>query len=61
MVEGFTKKYGVKMLVFYEIHDHAENAVKREKQIKKWRRAWKLRLIEENNSQWRDLYFDICQ
>ena len=60
-VEGFTKKYGVKMLVYYEIHEDAETAIKREKQIKKWRRAWKLKLIEEENSEWRDLYVDICQ
>ena len=60
-VEGFTKKYGVKMLVYYEIHESAETAIKREKQIKKWRRAWKLKLIEEKNSEWRDLYVDICQ
>ena len=57
-VEGFTKKYGIKMLVYYEIHEGAENAIKREKQIKKWRRAWKLKLIEEKNLQWRDLYVD---
>ena len=61
LVEGFTMKYGVKMLVYYEIHESAENAIKREKQIKKWRRAWKLKLIEEKNSPWRDLYVDICQ
>jgi putative endonuclease len=60
-VEGFTKKYGVKMLVYYEIHESSKNAIKREKQIKKWRRAWKLKLIEEKNSQWRDLYMNICQ
>ncbi len=60
-VEGFTKKYGVKKLVYYEIHETAENAITREKQLKKWRRAWKLKLIEEQNSQWRDLYDDICQ
>ena len=60
-VEGFTKKYGAKMLVYYEILENAENALTREKQMKKWRRAWKLRLIEEKNSQWKDLYVDICQ
>ncbi len=56
MVEGFTKKYGVKALVYYEVHDNAESAITREKQIKKWRRAWKLRLIEEKNPQWNDLH-----
>jgi len=60
-VEGFTKKYGTKRLVYYELHENAESAITREKQIKKWRRAWKLKLIEEKNSQWRDLYVDICQ
>ena len=55
-VEGFTREYGVKMLVFFESHDSAESAIAREKQLKKWRRAWKLRLIEENNPEWRDLY-----
>ena len=60
-VEGFTKKYGVKMLVYYEILENAESAIAREKQIKKWRRAWKLRLIKEKNSQWKDLYEDKCQ
>ena len=61
LVEGFTKKYGVKNLVYYEIHEDAQNAIKREKQLKKWRRSWKLELIEQKNSEWRDLYVDICQ
>jgi len=60
-VEGFTKKYGVKRLVYYEVHENAESAIQREKQVKKWRRAWKMKLIEDKNSEWRDLYFDICQ
>jgi putative endonuclease len=60
-VEGFTEKYGVKTLVYYEIHKDAEHAIKREKQLKKWRRAWKLELIEEKNPEWRDLYIDLCQ
>jgi putative endonuclease len=59
MVEGFTKKYGVKKLVYYEVHDNAESAITREKQIKKWRRKWKLRLIEEKNPNWIDLYDEI--
>ena len=59
MVEGFTKKYRVKKLVYYEVHDNAESAITREKQIKKWRRKWKLRLIEEKNPQWTDLYDEI--
>ena len=58
-VEGFTKKYNVKILVYYEIYDDAENAIVREKRIKKWKRAWKLRLIEEKNPHWKDLYDEI--
>jgi len=50
-VEGFSKKYGIKKLVYYEVHEDVENAIKREKQLKKWRRAWKIELIEENNSE----------
>jgi putative endonuclease len=60
VVDGFTREYGVKCLVYYEIHDNAENAITREKQLKKWNRLWKLRLIEEKNPQWRDLFPDIC-
>ena len=59
MVEGFTEKYNVKHLVYYEVHESAESAITREKQIKKWRRKWKLRLIEEQNPQWEDLYSRI--
>jgi putative endonuclease len=56
LVDGFAKKYGVKSLIHFEAHDTAESAITREKQIKKWKRAWKLRLIEENNPDWKDLY-----
>jgi putative endonuclease len=59
-VAGFTKKYDVDKLVYYEAHDSAESAIQREKQLKKWKRAWKLRLIEETNPGWRDLYDEIC-
>jgi len=59
MVEGFTKKYNVKTLVYYEVHESAESALTREKRIKRWRRAWKLRLIEDNNPEWKDLYEQI--
>ena len=59
-IEGFTKKYNVKELVFFEIHANAESAITREKQIKKWRRAWKLRLIKEKNQNWENLYDAIC-
>jgi putative endonuclease len=59
LLEGFTKKYTVKNLVYYEVHNNIENALNREKRIKKWRRAWKLKLIEENNPEWQDLYGGI--
>ena len=59
MIEGFTKKYDVKVLVYYEVHDNAESAITREKRIKKWRRSWKLRLIEDKNPHWKDLYEGI--
>jgi putative endonuclease len=58
-VEGFTKKYGVHMLVHYEMCDNMLSAISREKQLKKWNRAWKLRLIEVRNPTWRDLWQDI--
>jgi putative endonuclease len=57
---GFTSRYGVQRLVWFEAYDDPTNAITREKEIKKWRRAWKLRLIEEVNPQWRDLYDEIA-
>lgn len=59
IIEGFTKKYGVKILVYYEIYESIEAAILREKQLKKWNRKWKLRLIEEKNPEWRDLWNEI--
>ncbi|NTV95452.1 MAG: GIY-YIG nuclease family protein [Thiobacillus sp.] len=59
LVDGFTKQYGVHLLVWYEQHDNMVSAISREKQLKKWNRAWKLKLIEETNSEWRDLYDEI--
>jgi putative endonuclease len=56
LVEGFTNKYGVKRLVYYELARDAETALSRERQMKKWNRVWKLRLIEKNNPEWMDLY-----
>lgn len=53
---GFTSKYGVDKLVWYEDYPTADEAINREKDLKKWRRAWKIRLIEEMNPDWRDLY-----
>ncbi len=58
---GFSQKYNVKQLVYFEQHDTAESAITREKQIKKWNRAWKLRMIEKDNPQWKDLYNFILQ
>ena len=55
-VAGFTKKYGVHTSVYYERHGDMMAAINREKQIKKWKRAWKLALIEKQNPTWRDLY-----
>ena len=59
LVEGFTKKHGVKTLVWYEQTESIESAIVREKQIKKWNRAWKIGLIEANNPDWKDLYEDV--
>jgi putative endonuclease len=59
VVDGFTKKYGVKKLVWFEIHTEAISAITREKQLKKWNRAWKIELIQQENPLWRDLYEDI--
>ena len=59
IVEGFTKQHGVPMLVYFELHDDMESAIVREKRLKKWNRAWKLRLIEEMNPDWNDLYESI--
>jgi putative endonuclease len=56
LVEGFTKRYGLKRLVYVERYDDIRDAIQREKNIKHWRRAWKVRLILANNPDWRDLY-----
>ncbi len=56
IVEGFSKRYDLKMLVWYEVHDDIVEAITREKQIKKWERSWKLKMIEETNVDWVDLY-----
>lgn len=60
VVEGFTKKYRVHTLVWYEMHDSMESAIAREKAVKEWKRAWKVRRIEEANPEWKDLYESIC-
>ncbi len=58
-VAGFTKRYAVDKLVWFEIYDDLTSAIAREKELKKWRRDWKIRLIEESNPQWIDLYPQI--
>jgi putative endonuclease len=59
-VEGFSSRYGVDRLVYFEAHPDAASAIGREKQIKKWRRAGKIELIEQSNPQWHDLYDEIA-
>ena len=56
LVDGFTKKYSVKKLVYYEEHEGILNAISREKRLKEWPRKWKLELIEKHNPKWNDLY-----
>jgi len=59
LVEGFTKNYNIKILVYYELTNSIESAITREKQFKKWNREWKMKLIEENNPMWKDLSLDL--
>ena len=59
IVEGFTKRYGVHILVWYELHSNIESAITREKAVKEWKRRWKLELIEKTNPDWRDLYDEL--
>jgi len=59
LVEGFTRRYGVHRLVYYEKCDNAEAAIQREKRLKFWHRKWKIRMIEERNPEWEDLYDEI--
>ncbi|HKI65300.1 MAG TPA: GIY-YIG nuclease family protein [Burkholderiales bacterium] len=59
LAEGFTRKHRIHILVWFERHQEMESAIRREKAIKEWNRAWKLRLIEEANPEWRDLYPEI--
>jgi putative endonuclease len=61
LMDGFTKQHGVKMLVYYEEHATALEAIQREKNIKHWPRAWKVDLVRKMNPEWRDLYDDIAQ
>jgi len=59
LIAGFTKDYGVHRLVYFEQHTDIEAAIRREKRLKKWNRAWKIRLIEQDNPNWDDLYPQI--
>ena len=59
MVDGFSTRYRTHLLVWFEIHNDIREAIRREKQIRRWKRAWKIRLIEESNPQWEDLWCQI--
>jgi putative endonuclease len=59
VVKGFTEKYHVNQLVYYEIHSSSYEAVSRERQMKKWNREWKIKLVEKTNPDWNDLYLSI--
>jgi putative endonuclease len=59
LVKGFTKRYKIHNLVWYELHDNMDAAIEREKNMKEWKRAWKVKLIEESNHKWNDLYDSI--
>lgn len=60
LAEGFTKRYGVHRLVWYEVHETMESAILREMALKKWNREWKIRLIQETNPTWKDLHEEIA-
>jgi putative endonuclease len=61
VIPGFTKKYDVKLLVWLEVHDTRESAFLRERQMKKWNRAWKIQIIEKENPNWNDLWDDLLK
>jgi putative endonuclease len=60
-VRSFTSKYNITRLVWFEVYDDPISAISREKELKKWKRAWKVQLIEAKNSRWNDLYDEICR
>jgi putative endonuclease len=60
-IEGFTQRYKINLLVYFELHATMPSAITREKQLKKWNRKWKMRLIENENPTWRDIYEEICR
>jgi len=59
LVPGFTKEYGIDKLVYYEVFDDPDSAIAREKRLKRWRRGWKVELIERDNPNWDDLYSEL--
>ena len=59
-VPGFTSKYNITQLVWFEVYDDPVSAIAREKELKKWKRSWKIQLIEAENPDWKDLYESIC-
>jgi len=61
LLDGFTKKYNVKRLVYYEVYQDIKDAILREKRLKKWKREWKIKLIEEKNPNWEDLYYRLTK
>lgn len=61
VIKGFTDKYNVNRLVYYEVYDDAESAIKRERNMKEWKRDWKIELIEKQNPEWLDLFEQICR
>jgi len=61
LVDGFTKKYNLKQLIYYEKTSDVNEAILREKRLKKWNRQWKIELIEKHNPSWRDLYGDLLE
>lgn len=56
LIDGFTKQHGIKTLVYYEMHETFDDAIRREKRLKRWNRAWKVRLVEQMNPEWRNLF-----
>jgi len=61
LIEGFTKKYGIHLLVYYEVYGNINDAIAREKHMKKWNRQWKINLIEKSNPDWEDLYCNLMR
>jgi len=61
LVEGFTKRYGVHKLIYYEIYSDIYDAIEREKRMKKWNRGWKINLIKKSNPNWEDLYLNLTE